>query len=294
MINVKMDKLGKKSIIISSLIVIFLFISSATAVPQTQGALIVEKIDNFEKIELFINKMKDRNNQIDFDEISNDIIDIETIIGDDNTLLIKIKNCINSLTNGIGNLGLVQKLLSILIILMIVPILMFTGATIGLSGLIIGFIRVIGKLVKIMLTIFAGLQSGLTISAFVVIFIGIISKFVIKLFSIIGAPISAIITSILTVLTGSLLGNISLVLSSIIALLLIFAIPLIIAGAVLLLYYLNSQEEPDADPPESSLFIDVIYTSFNALLKIPGTENILHVIWILIGNHYDILPDWPF
>jgi len=95
-------------------------------------------------------------------------------------------------------------------------------------------VGLLGGVFKLVVLLFAGAQSMLTLTAFFVIYMGIMSKTGLKLLAAVGAPIFASIVFRLIPVTGSLLGSLSLAVSSLLALLLIFAIPLIIILVIVL------------------------------------------------------------
>lgn len=165
-----------------------------------------------------------------FETLKNYVSKLQTLVNeeapDDDTAL-------NS--DGNGNDGFLQKLWSILMTILLIPLMILKGVFKGTIGLLGGLLKGIGSIVTIILLMLAGLQTSLILTGFFVIYIGILSKIGIKIFAAIGAPIFAILSASLTLAIGSVLGNISVVIHSILAVLIIFAIPLIIIAAVILL-----------------------------------------------------------
>jgi hypothetical protein len=133
--------------------------------------------------------------------------------------------------------GLIQKLLSIILILLLIPLMILNGVINGVIGIIMGVLRCISALIRLVVLFFAGAQGMLTLTAFFVIFMGIMSRIGLKLFSNIAAPIFALITARLIPAIGTLLGGVLLAVHSLVALLLIFAIPIAMIIVVVAIVY---------------------------------------------------------
>jgi hypothetical protein len=112
------------------------------------------------------------------------------------------------------------------------------NAAINLIG---GLLRIIGAVIAIILLFLAGTQTVLTLGAILMLFLGVMSKYGIKALSIIGAPIFAIIAAQLSISLGTVIGGISTVIFSILAILLLFALPISIAA--LIYFILGGTEE---------------------------------------------------
>jgi len=201
--------LRKKVVVLCAISFALLFVSSATAVPQVNGSIAVEKIDKVAKIETTFKTLYEKiNNILENNEISDDDIILKS-------------------NSNNGN-GLLSRVFSI--------ILEFLRTfTKGAVGLLEGLFRFIGSLITIILLIVARLQSTLTIAGFFMIYSGIMSKIGIKILSILSAPLRALFSSKLTIAIGELLGYISVIIHDILAVLIVLAIPLLLVGAVLLL-----------------------------------------------------------
>lgn len=115
----------------------------------------------------------------------------------------------------------------------------------GITGLITGIIKIIVSIISIFLLFLAGIQTVLTLGAFFFLFLGIMAKIGIQAVSIIGAPLFAILSALISVSLGTLIGNLSMILFSLIALVVLFALPIGIAA--LIFYFINdgSFELPD-------------------------------------------------
>ena len=188
---------------------------------------------------------------------------------------------------------LVQRVLSLLLTLLLLPLLVLQGVLQSALGVIGGLVRCVLLLVKIVLLVVIGVQSMLTLSALGIIFMGIMSKLALKLFTLVASPLAGIIVSRLTSLLGNLLGSVSLILHSFVALALIFAIPLSIAVLVLIISQrLNPDDDDDGE--ESSLLTSLMVLTFGLFLKVEGSEDLLHMLWVWIGNQVDVLPEWPY
>lgn len=201
--------LRKKVVVLCAISIALLFVSSATAVPQVNGSIAIEKIDKVTRMETTFRTIYEKiNNILENNEISDEDVILES--------------------NSNNGSGLLSSVLSI--------ILEFLRTfTQGAVGLIEGLFRFIGSLITIILLIVARLQSTLTIAGFFVIYSGIMSKIGIKILSILSAPLRALFSSKLTIAIGDLLGYISVIFHDILAVLIVLAIPLLLVAAVLLL-----------------------------------------------------------
>jgi len=164
-------------------------------------------------------------------------------------------------------------------------------ALIALVGWTIrGIIRTIGNIIRVIVLILAGVQGVLTLSALYVLFMGAMSYIGFKLASYIGAPLFGFIASRLTIVIGSLLGALSLFISSVIAFLLVFAIPLII---LIIIYFIFSQQ---GGGETLANFLEAILESlFGTILQfLPGLENFLHGIWDIFARFLPNWSEWPF
>lgn len=115
----------------------------------------------------------------------------------------------------------------------------------GITGLITGIIKIIGSIVAVFLLFLAGIQTVLSLGAFFFLFLGIMAKIGVQAVSIIGAPIFAILSALISISAGSIIGNFSMMLFSILAVVVLFALPIGIAA--LIFYFINdgSFEIPD-------------------------------------------------
>jgi len=201
--------LRKKVVVLCAISIALLFVSSATAVPQVNGSIAVEKIDKVAEIETIFKILSEKINKI----LGNNDISEDDVILESN--------------NNNGN-GLLSRVFSIILELL-------KTFTQGAIGLLEGLLRFIGSLLSIILLIFARLQTTLTIAGFYMIYAGIMSKIGIKILSILSVPLRALLSSKLTIKIGELLGYLSIVFHDLLAVLIVLAIPLLIVAAVLIL-----------------------------------------------------------
>ena len=359
--NKRNFKLGKKAIIIGVIAVALLFVSSATAVPQTHGSIVVEKLDKIETaktISSILSETIDIEN-LDSDEVMIDSVfmlavvteqiiamarnpdgdlDISAIQSaaekiereeiDEKDVILKTQDCLDLLSTTIDEMltekelsneelilfktlktyvlkmqsliddevlnsdistgqekeGLIQKLLSIILILLLIPFMILNGVINGVIGIIMGVLRCISALIRLVILFFAGAQSILTLTAFFVIFMGIMSRIGLKLFANIAAPILALITARLIPAIGTLLGGLSLAVHSLVALLIIFAIPIAIAMIIIVL----------GGGDMTATLASVLETVFGVLILVPGLEDILHQMWDWLEANIQNWPEWPF
>ena len=211
------------------------------------------------------------------------------------TYLLKLQSLIDNDASNIDkyneeeNVGLLQRLVTIILILLIIPFMIFNGMISGLIGVLGGVVRGIFALVKLVILLFAGMQSVLTLTAFFVILMGIMSKISINLFSRIGAPLISIIISRMVPAIGSFLAGLSLAVHSLIALLIILAIPLSIVLIVVFLVVLLGD-----GGGITSILAPVLESLFGILITIPGLEDILLQIWTWLEDNLQDWPEWPF
>lgn len=363
--NKKNFKLGKKAIIIGAIVVALLFVSSATAVPQTHGSIVVEKLDKIEKVktissilsetidiknldsdevmidsvfmlaavtEQIISMARNPDGDLDISAIQSAAEKIEREEIDEKDVILKTQDCLDLLSTTIDEMltekelsneelilfktlktyvlkmqsliddkvlnsdisteqekeGLIQKLLSIILILLLIPFMILKGVINGVIGITMGVLRCISALVKLVILFFAGAQGMLTLTAFFVIFMGVMSRICLKLFSNVAAPILAIITARLIPAIGSLLGGLSLAVHSLVALLIIFAIPIAIAMIIIVVAIVLGGEDITAT------LASVLETIFGILILVPGLEDILHQMWDWLEGNIQNWPEWPF
>jgi len=359
--NKKDFKLEKKIIIIGAIFVALLFVSSATAVPQTHGSIVVEKLDKIEKVKTIASILSETvdienlgSNEVMIDPVFMLAVVTEQIISmarnpdgdldiyaiesaaekiereeiDEKNVILKTQDCLDLLSTTIDEKltekelsneelilfktlktyvlkmqsliddkvlnsdisteqekeGLVQKLLSIILILLLIPFMILIGVFNGVIGITMGVLRCISALIRLVILFFAGAQSMLTLIAFFVIFMGIMSRIGLKLFSKIVAPIFAFIAARLIPAIGSLFGGLSLAVASLAALLIIFAIPVIIVLVAIVL----------GGGDIITTLASVLEVVFGMLILIPGLEDILHQIWDWLEGNIQNWPEWPF
>jgi hypothetical protein len=311
--------LKKKTILISTILISLLILSANTAVPQAQGKVVTDKLDEYETYRSLTSIIESMTtvdeeaasttvcrlllsitnylndalinpellNDFSLEELESNIKESETVTPetllketettlyaidatiqelqetDDitgeqkltlsfwqniiNWLLQLLKNKLTSgdgsgLPDGGGNLNLLELLKSILSAAMIIPVMILKALVSGIVGIINGVLKILGSILVIFLLLLAGLQTSLTLGAFFFIFLGLMSKVGIKAFSIIGAPIFALIAAQISVSSGSLLGGISMALFSILGIIILLALPLSIAA---LLYFTRGSNDGD-------------------------------------------------
>lgn len=354
-------KLGKKAIIIGAIAVALLFVSSATAVPQTHGSIVVEKLDKIEKVktissilsetidienldsdevmidsvfmlavvtEQIIAMVRNPDGDLDISAIQSAAEKIEREKIDEKDVILKTQDCLDLLSTTIDEMltekelsneelilfktlktyvlkmqsliddkvlnsdistgqekeGLIQKLLSIILILLLIPFMILNGVINGVIGIIMGVLRCISALIRLVVLFFAGAQSMLTLTAFLVIFMGIMSRIGLKLFANIAAPILALITARLIPAIGALFGGLSLAVHSLVALLIIFTIPIAIAMIIVVL----------GGEDITATLASVLEAIFGILILVPGLEDILHQMWDWLEENIQNWPEWPF
>jgi len=162
----------------------------------------------------------------------------------------------NNLINGDGNIGnsnggTFSKMANILGVIVSIITFILKGIMQGVSLLVGGILKIIVALFSIILLIIGAIQTSLTIGAFFLIFLGFVSKIGLRIFSILGAPVFALLAAQFTISAGNLLGGLSMGLLSILALLVFFALPLLIIGAI---YYLSGGLDEDDDEDDGGSF----------------------------------------
>ena len=359
--NKKNFKLGKKVIIIGVIAVALLFVSSATAVPQTHGSIVVEKLDKIEKVktissilsetidienpdsdevmidsvfmlaivtEQIISMARNPDDNLDISAIQSAAEKIEREEIDEKDVILKTQDCLDLLATTIDEMltekelsneelilfktlktyvlkmqsliddkvlnsdisteqekeGLIQKLLSIILILLLIPFMILKGVINGVIGIIMGVLRCISALIRLVILFFAGAQGMLTLTAFFVIFMGIMSRIGLKLFANIAAPIFALITARLIPAIGALFGGLSLAVHSLVALIIVFAIPIAIAMIIVVL----------GGEDITAILASVLEAIFGILILVPGLEDILHQMWDWLEENIQNWPEWPF
>ena len=223
----------RKGVIFGVLAIILLFVSSTTVVPQVQGSTTIKQIDKiYSSPFLILTAMLSKTLKKDSANIlthGSSVIKLDFVKSMLSMFLSLLKK---GYTNG-GILNFLMALLSIPIL--IIKILLKAGVAFANS-----ILKIIGAIISIIALIFLGLQTGLTLSALLVILMGIISKIGVKVFTVIGAPIFALIAAQITMLSGNIIGGASMIVHSVIAFALFLAIPIVIAVA---LYFLISGGE---------------------------------------------------
>ena len=315
-----LTNIKKKSMIFSTFFITLLIISATTAVPQAQGKVVTDQLDEYETYrtlvstieslttideetasstlcllllsinEQLIDALTDPDSLQDFDlstiveivqnneAVSQDILlerteaslkDLdqtleqlqlsETLPSEQKLsipflqtliswLLQLLKNKLTGdngggLPDG-GNGGFFEILMSILSAAMVIPIMILKALANGLVGLINGILKILGSIIVIFLLMLAGMQTTLTLGAFFFIFLGLMSKVGIKAFSIIGAPIFALIAAQFSVSLGSMIGGIAMALFSVLGIIILLALPLSIIG---LLFFAGGSNDDDDD-----------------------------------------------
>lgn len=217
----------RKGVLFGVIAIVLIFVSSTTMVPQVQGATAVKQLDRVYSSPIFIlAKM--------FKQFSNKDI---PLYGSDVDKMGFIKNLISLLLSILkkGDIRNSGSILNFLMSLLSIPILIIKILIKAGSALIGSILKVIGAIVGIIALIFLGLQTGLTLTALLIILMGFISKIGIKIFAVIGAPIFALLAAQLSILSGTLIGGVSMILHSFIAIAIFLAIPITIAAVVYLL-----------------------------------------------------------
>ncbi len=220
----------RKGVLFGVIAIVLIFVSSTTMVPQVQGATAVKQLDKYSSPFFLVMAMLNRILKKDYS-----LKDVPSY-GSDSIKSGFLKSLISFI------LSLLKKgdikggsILNFLMALLSIPILIikiFFKAGVALIGSIL---KIIGAIIGIIVIIFLGLQTGLTLTALLTILMGFISKIGIKIFAVIGAPIFALLAAQLSILSGTLIGEVSMVLHSFIAIAIFLAIPITIAAVVYLL-----------------------------------------------------------
>jgi len=156
----------------------------------------------------------------------------------------------DNVLNGNGNIGsnsnggIFSTIVNILGVIVSIITFLLKGIMQGVSLLLSGVLKIITALISIVLLIILAMQTSLTVGAFFLIFLGFVSKIGLRVFSILGAPIFALLAAQFTISTGKLLGGLSMGLLALLALVVFFAIPIIIGLAV---FYLSGGISEDDD-----------------------------------------------
>ena len=237
--------------------------SALTIVPQVNGKPLMDTINQKEEIETLVENIEQTMNNSTSDDSSilnnlliqllsmvfGDLIDIEMLTnlfnGDTDssiftTIFSMIKGMLqnengeNDSPDPSGNniLNIILTMLQSIFSITMTLLKILANAAISL---IWGILRIIGAIVTIILLFLAGTQTVLTLGAVLMLFLGIMSKYGIKALSIIGAPIFAMIAAQATISLGTIIGGISQVIFSVLAILLLFALPIGIGAAIYLL-----------------------------------------------------------
>jgi hypothetical protein len=254
----KIKKTKRTLTIFGAILVSILFISTVTAVPQVNSKPLMEKINenekNLEKARTLLESSDDPLNE-DSSFLLNLLISILMRILEKYINVDVLNNILNSLKNGQADTNLANTILNILrgifennnilndgpnnrnilnivgtilktIMTIIASLLkIFINAVIGIVG---GLLRIIGAIITIIFLLLAGTQTILTLGAILMLFYAVLSKLGIKALSIIGAPIFALIASLLSISFGTVFAGLSSTLFSILAVILLFAIPIVI------------------------------------------------------------------
>lgn len=273
MISQRRTKKMKAIKIPCTLFVILLVLSTFTIVPQVNGKPIMDKINEKEEIQTLVEDIEQimSNSTTDDSSVLNNLLIrlLSMVLGDmvnsemltniingdsDSSLLTTIMNMIKGMiqnengdntTPDSTNNTILNIILTILKSIFTITMTVLKILANAAIGLIIGILRIIGAIVTIILLFLAGTQTVLTLGAVLMLFLGVMSKYGIKALSIIGAPIFAIIAAQAAISFGTILGNISLVVFSILAILLLFALPLGIGAAIYFL--LGGTDEGEGD-----------------------------------------------
>ncbi len=210
-----------------------------TDVIITEEDISIHTISSLEKLQDTINELDDSNEQ------KMDVSYLKTLIA---LLISFIKEKLlggETTSDDDSTNDWISTLKEILSALASILAFLLKGLLQGISLLIGGLLRIIGAILTIVVLILAGLQTVLTTSGFLLVFMGFISKIGIKIFSVIAAPVFALLAAQFTVSLGTLLGGLSMALHAILAFILIFAIPILLIAGVFLLVSGNSEEDGD-------------------------------------------------
>ena len=234
MMSQKLRKSGKLFTAICAMTIALLFVSTVTAVPQVQSRSLMDKISEKEQFQTIISQLNDGENIGTQDLTSFLQALIELLINFIRDHLVGENGKLPSLDSGLLNI-----VLSILKTLFTIPIMLIQFLLSTSVGIVNGFIKLIKAIISIILLIFGGIQTVLTLGAILLLFIGIMSKIGIKALAVMGAPIFALLTAQIIISMGELIGGLSVAIFSILALLIFLAIPLAIVLG--LLYFLTPE-----------------------------------------------------
>ncbi len=283
-----------KMLLLGAITIAFLFVSSATLVPQTQGAAVNDQVDAinqqkdlYELLQSIQNKepvteqqqlkivyllmtvlketiSSDETTENDLTEmLSQQATDLEesTITKDDlkqtttetmaflqqtlteeiiddttpqqqSILFNLLKNLLTKLLSNIVNVdaitgeGFLDIIMTILGLFSSLPSLILKILGQGATMIIQSFIRIIRAIISMILLFIGGVQLALLIGGLFFIFLGFASKLGIKAFSIVAAPLFAVMAIMFSLATGTLIGGTSLILNFAIGFLITFAIPI--------------------------------------------------------------------
>lgn len=192
------------------------------------------------------------------------------------------KDGIASLVDEHGTIGVLQPVIGLVGLILLILVLL-------VRWMIRGTIKLIGGLVRLILLLFAGTQGVLTLSGVFVFFIGIMSYIGLRLFTTVSSPFFGFLAFRLTQVIGTVLGSISVLLSSVVALLLVFAIPLVIVAVIL---YFLAQQNGGGELADS--LAPLVEAVFAVLINIPGLDGVLQQLWGMFGEYITGWPAWPF
>lgn len=248
MMSQKINKSKKMITILGAIFVSFLFISTATAVPQVQSQGVMEKITQKENFETML---KGITNEVDTSTGDTQSLSILNNIGTQDitsfleTLLALLVEYITQyIQNNGGTLptfegGFLNLIITILQTIATFALTLFQVLFNASAGLIGGILTIIRAFITIIFLILANIQTALTLVAILMLFIGIMSKIGIKALVIIGAPLFALFAAQMAISTGTILSGISVAFFSILSILFVLALPLaLIFGA---LYLINPE-----------------------------------------------------
>ena len=180
-----------------------------------------------------------------------DITFLQTLIS---MLLSFLQDNVLNGAGGIGsnsNGGLFSTIFNILGVIISIITFLLKGIVQGVSLLLGGVLKIITALISIVLLIILAMQTSLTIGSFFILFLGFISKIGLRVFSILGAPVFALLAAQFAISTGKLLGGLSMGLLALLALVVFFAIPIILGVAF---FYLSGGIPEDDDDGGSFTF----------------------------------------
>jgi len=262
MMSQKLKKSGKLITTMCAIAIALLFVSTVTAVPQVQSKSLMDKINEKEQFQTIISQLNDGDiGTQDLTSFLQALIELlinfikDNILGENGQL--------PSLDNGLLNI-----IISILKTLFTIPIMMIQFLLSTSVGIINGLIKLIKAIISIILLIFGGIQTVLTLAGILMLFIGIMSKIGIKALAVMGAPIFALLTAQIIISSGELIGGLSVAIFSILALLIFLAIPLAIVLG--LLYFLT---------PENIQLGERININFN-----PKGTGLIYMLLSILSN----------